>query len=308
MTNQKHVRLLASLTLRVVVMACAITLLNGCGKLRDKQSAANEGRPAAAPSSTGSQVVVVPPDSPQAKQLRVEPVRAEAIPTDEVAAPARVVINPNRISRVLPPVQGRVVAVSARLGDNVAEGQSLVTIDSPDADTAISNYLQTDSAVRQARAAVTKTQADVQRAKNLLPFQGISEKDAQAAENDFATAQSSLETAQATHDQALRKVNLLGLKPEGFEQDYVVRAPIAGAITEINVAPGDYRSAVASPGDIATPLMSIADLSTVWVACDVPEPSIRLVHVGDAVEINLVAYPGETFTGRVARTATTLDP
>jgi cobalt-zinc-cadmium efflux system membrane fusion protein len=54
--------------------------------------------------------------------------------------------------------------------------------------------------------------------------------------------------------------------------------------------------------------MSLADLSTVWVACDVPEPSIRLVHVGDAVNVNFVAYPGETFTGHVARTASTLDP
>jgi cobalt-zinc-cadmium efflux system membrane fusion protein len=55
-------------------------------------------------------------------------------------------------------------------------------------------------------------------------------------------------------------------------------------------------------------MMSISDLSTVWVACDVPEPSIRLVHVGDIVEINLVAYPGEKLTGRVAQIASTLDP
>jgi cobalt-zinc-cadmium efflux system membrane fusion protein len=181
-------------------------------------------------------------------------------------------------------------------------------MDSPDADAAISTYLQADASVRQFKAAVTKTQADVQRARNLLPFQGISEKDAQAAENDFTTAQSSLETAQATREQALRKLTLLGLRPADFQQGYVVRAPIAGVITEINVAPGDYRAAVTSAGDIATPLMSVADLSTVWVACDVPEPSIRLVHVGDAVDINLVAYPGQTFTGRVARAASTLDP
>jgi len=253
-------------------------------------------------------LVIVPPDSPQAQQLRVEPVRAQAMPTDEVAAPARVIINPNRISRVLPPVQGRVLTVSVKLADSVAEGQPLVTMDSPDVDTAISNYLQADAALRQARAAVTKTEADVQRARNLLPFQGISQKDAQAAENDFATAQSSLQTAEATREQALRKLTLLRLKPADFHQGYVVRAPIAGVITEINVTPGDYRAAVASPGDIATPLMSIADLSTLWVACDVPEPSIRLVHVGDAVDIDLVAYPGETFAGRVAGTATTLDP
>jgi len=305
MTTQKRASACDSFAHRALVIACAITVLNAC---RDKQTTASEGHLAATLSSTAAQVVVVSPDSPQAKQLRVESVRAQAIPVDEVSAPARIIINPNRISRVLPPVQGRVVTVSVKLGDNVAEGQPLVTMDSPDADTAISNYLQADSAVRQSRAAVTKTQADVQRARNLLPFQGISEKDAQSAENDLATAQSSLETAQATREQALRKLTLLGLKPTDFQQGYVVRAPIAGVITEITVTPGDYRAAVASPGDIATPMMSIADLSTVWVACDVPEPSIRLVHVGDEVGIDLVAYPGATFTGRVARVASTLDP
>jgi cobalt-zinc-cadmium efflux system membrane fusion protein len=54
--------------------------------------------------------------------------------------------------------------------------------------------------------------------------------------------------------------------------------------------------------------MSIADLSTVWVASDVPEPSMRLIHVGESVQIAFVAYPGETFTGRVARVGSALDP
>lgn len=294
-----------------LVLVGGIILLNSCSKASGGQSTANDRRRAVASSptaETAAPLVIVPPDSPQARQLRVEPARAQAMPTDEVAAPARVIINPNRISRVLPPVQGRVLTVSVKLADSVAEGQPLVTMDSPDADTAISNYLQADAALRQARAAVTKAEADVQRARNLLPFQGISEKDAQAAENDSATAQSSLQTAEATRELALRKLTLLHLKPADFRQAYVVRAPITGVITEINVTPGDYRAAVATPGDIATPLMSIADLSTVWVACDVPEPSIRLVHVGDAVGIDLVAYPGETFAGRVAGTATTLDP
>jgi cobalt-zinc-cadmium efflux system membrane fusion protein len=294
-----------------LVLFCGIILVNSCGKASSGQSAANDMRLAVASSAspgTAAPLVIVPPDSPQAQQLRVEPVRAQAMPTDEVAAPARVIINPNRISRVLPPVQGRVLMVSVKLADSVAEGQPLVTMDSPDVDTAISNYLQADAALRQARAAVTKTEADVQRARNLLPFQGISEKDTQAAETDFATAQSSLQTAEATREQALRKLTLLRLKPADFHQGYVVRAPIGGVITEINVTPGEYRAAIAAPGDIATPLMSIADLSTVWVACDVPEPSIPLVHVGDAVDIDLVAYPGETFAGRVAGTGTTLDP
>lgn len=292
------------------VLVCGITLLNGCGKASAGHSAATDEPPAVSspPSGTAVPLVIVPPDSPQTRQLRVEPVRAQPMPTDEVAAPARVIINPNRISRVLPPVQGRIVTVLVKLGDSVAEGQPLVTMDSPDADAAISTYLQAEASVRQSKAAVTKTRADVERARNLLPFQGISEKDAQAAENDFATAQSSLETAQATREQALRKLNLLGLKPEDIHQGYVVRASIAGVITDINVTPGEYRAAVTSAGDIASPLMSIADLSTVWVACDVPEPSISLIHLGDAVDITLVAYPGKVLSGRVARIASTLDP
>ncbi len=74
------------------------------------------------------------------------------------------------------------------------------------------------------------------------------------------------------------------------------------------MTPGDYRAAVSSAADVTTPLMSIADLSTVWVSSDVPEPSMRLIHIGESVEIAFVAYPGEKFTGRVARVGSTLDP
>jgi cobalt-zinc-cadmium efflux system membrane fusion protein len=53
--------------------------------------------------------------------------------------------------------------------------------------------------------------------------------------------------------------------------------------------------------------MSIVDLSTVWVSSDVPEPFIRLVHVGEPVLINLVAFPDDVFAGRVARIGDVLD-
>src|SRR5262249_28271150 len=113
-----------------LVLVCGITVLNSCGKVSGGQPAAHDMRLAAAsswPPGTAAPLVIVPPDSPQTEQLRIEPVRAQAMPTAEVAAPARVIINPNRIARVLPAVQGRVVTVSVKLGDSVAEGQPLVT-------------------------------------------------------------------------------------------------------------------------------------------------------------------------------------
>src|SRR5580765_2253344 len=97
-----------------------------------------------APAATGAPagVVLMPADSPQLQQLRVEVVRAEEIASEELVAPARVVADPNRTARVLPPVQGRVTAVLVRLGDRVEQGQPLVALESPDADAAVAAFLQ----------------------------------------------------------------------------------------------------------------------------------------------------------------------
>ncbi len=252
--------------------------------------------------------MVVPPDSPRFKQLRVEPVQQQAFLTDEVVAPARVTINPNRISRVLPPVQGRILKVFVGLGDAVTAGQPLVTMDSPDADAAVSTYLQADATLRQAKVSLARAETDLQRARNLLQYQAISEKDVLGAQNDSAAARAALETAEATRAQALRKLALLGLKPTDRPQSVVVSAPMAGVVTDIGVTAGDYRAAVSSAADVTTPLMSIADLSTVWVSSDVAEPFMRFIRVGERVEIAFVAYPGETFAGSVARVGSTLDP
>jgi len=294
------------------VSIVALALSTACSRSADPQPSAAEERAGAAMSasvqSQAMPLVVVPPDSPRAKQLRIETVREQAFPTDEVLAPARVMINPNRISRVLPPVQGRVLAVFVRLGDTVAEGQPLVNLNSPDADAAISTYLQADATLRQAKVTLVKTETDLERSRKLLQYQAISEKDVLAAQNDVATARAALENAEAARAQAVRKLMLLGLSTSDLQQPVVVRAPIGGVVTDISVTPGDYRAAVSSAADVATPLMSIADLSTVWVSSDVPEPFMRLIRIGEDAEITFVAYPGETFTGRIARIGTTLDP
>jgi len=295
----------------LVALIFTLAALTRCSPSEERPPGADERGAGAASVSTPARampLVVVPPDSPRFKQLRIEAVREQAFPTDEVTAPAKVMINPNRISRVLPPVQGRVLSVFVKLGDTVADGQPLVSLNSPDADAAIAAYLQADATLRQAKVTLAKTETDLQRARNLLQYQAISEKDALAAQNDVASARAALENATAARAQALRKLTLLGLTPSDLQQAVVVRAPIAGVVTDISVTPGDYRAAVSSAADVTTPLMSVADLSTVWMSSDVPEAFMRFIHVGEEVEITFVAYPGETFTGRVARIGTTLDP
>lgn len=302
----------ARLIVRALVLGLWCLVLSvtaACGRTGEGGPEAAKSAPRTSPAGEqpGPAVIVVPQDSPQFKQLRIEPVRTQAFATDEVVAPGRVTINPNRVSRVLPPVQGRVLKVMAKLGDSVEQGQPLVTLDSPDADAAISGYLQAEATERQAQVALAKAEADLQRTTDLFEHQAVAAKDVLTAQNDLAQARTTRENARATREQTLRKLELLGLKPSDFRQPVVIRAPISGTITDINVTPGEYRAAVSYSSDTTAPLMSVADLSTVWMSSDVPEPFIRFIHIGDHVDITLVAYPGEVFTGRVARVASTLD-
>ena len=122
------------------------------------------------------------------------------------------------------------------------------------------------------------------------------------AEAAVAQAKAAVDQADAAREQAQRKLDLLGLKNDQFGQKLTVTAPIEGKVLEINVAPGEYRN------DTNAPLMTIADLSTVWVASDVPETQIRFIKLGEHLDIELAAYPGQVFHGRVTRLADTEDP
>lgn len=278
--------------------------LAGCDRANDGGPSAAAAPVALSPASgsLGGEVII-PPDSPQAAQLKVEPVRMQEIAADEVVAPGRIGIDPHRTSRLLLPVAGRIVAVLAKVGDAVEQGQPVLSVESPDADAAIAAVTQAAATERQTQAALGKADADLARTTELFEHRAVAHKDLLAAQNDQAQAQAALETARAALQQARRKLELLDLKPSRDPRPIVqVRAPISGKVLEVNVAPGEYRN------DTGTPLMTIADLSRVWIASDVPEPAIRLIRVGERVTITMVAYPEEQFEGRVTRIADVLDP
>jgi cobalt-zinc-cadmium efflux system membrane fusion protein len=287
------------------VLVCSVGLA-ACGREEGGPAAASPPARMTAPTSASVQTdaeVVVPPDSPQAAQLKIEPVQLREIAVDEVTAPGRIGIDPNRSSRLLLPVAGRIVAVLAKVGDAVEQGQPVLSVDSPDADAAIAASIQAEAAEHQAQAALSKADADLARTTELFEHQAVAQKDMLGAQNDQAQARAALETARAARYQAKRKLELLDLKPSGEARQIVrVRAPISGKVLEVNVAPGEYRN------DTGTPLMTIADLSRVRVSSEIPEPMIRLIHVGERVTITMIAYPGEEFEGRVARIADVLDP
>ena len=137
--------------------------------------------------------------------------------------------------------------------------------------------------------------------RDLLANRAIAQKEVLSAETVMAQSKAALEQALAGRDDVARKLGLLGLEAGKMDRLIVVRAPVPGKVVDIAVAPGEYRN------DTAAPVITVADLSTVWVAADVPETAIRLIRAGAPVAITLSAFPDRTFSGRVKKIGDLVD-
>jgi membrane fusion protein, heavy metal efflux system len=281
-----------------VALAAASLLLSGCGKRDDAAMLT----PPATEVRQDDGSVVIAAASPKLQQIKVDAVVNANVPFDVVTSPGKIEANPNLVSRIVLPLPGRVATVEVKLGDAVRRGQRLVTVECPDADAAESASRQAEAAITTARANLNKAQADYDRSNDLFQHNAVAKKDTLTAENALAQAKAALVQAEAAHEQTVRRLQLLGLKPGAFGQRVVVTAPISGKVLEMSIAAGEYRN------DTNAPVMTVADLSSVWVSSDVPESAIRLIEPGERIDVNLSAYPNETFHARVMRIADLVDP
>src|SRR5215472_6480628 len=219
--------------MRTASLFVAALLLAGCSRKEEQLANAAPPVPKSEPG-----VVVIPPDSPKLKEIHVGEVKTASVPFDEVVSPGKIEANPNLMSRVSLPLAGRVSSVLVKLGDSVKRGDPILTLEAPDADAAVSSYLQGQAAINQAKANLNKAQADYDRSADLFSHNAVAKKDVLTAENALAQSKAALEQAQAALEQSDRKLRLLGLKPGAFGQKITLTAPISGKVLEMSVAAG----------------------------------------------------------------------
>ncbi|HET7442968.1 MAG TPA: efflux RND transporter periplasmic adaptor subunit [Terriglobales bacterium] len=185
---------------------------------------------------------------------------------------------------------GRVVDLRVKLGDRVEKGQVLLSIYSADLAGAFSEYQKALADERLSKRAL-------ERAQLLLSHGALAQK-------DFEVAQDAEDKATVDVQNTEHRVRVLGGNPDHPSSVIELRAPVAGTIVEQNVAGYEgVKSLDNSPN-----LFTIADLSQVWVVCDVYENDLAEVHVGDSSEIRLNAYPDRVFQGKIADISRVLDP
>ena len=185
---------------------------------------------------------------------------------------------------------GRVMDLNVRLGDYVHQGQPLLVISSPDLGSANGDY-------QKARADEELSHKALERAQLLYSHGALAEKDLQIAQGTEDKAKVDLQTAE-------QRVRVLGGDPAHPSPLIELRAPVSGTIVEQNVAGFEgVKSLDNSPN-----LFTIADLSQVWVVCDVYENDLGEVRVGDSAEVRLNAFPDQMLYGKVSDISRVLDP
>lgn len=199
-------------------------------------------------------------------------------------------VNPD-VSRNVPVislVSGRIVALHARLGDTVQKGQLLMTVRSDDVAGGFSNY-------RKAVADEILSRTQLQRAQDLYSHGAMALADLQVAQDADAKAKIDIETM-AEH------LRLIGNDPDHPNALVEIHAPVTGVITDQQAANS------AGVQSLGTAPLTISDLSSVWIICDVYENDLAGVNLGDAAEIRLNAYPDRVLRGRVSNIGAILDP
>lgn len=259
--------------------------LTGCGA-RAKTDPSAEAPPLAAV-EIDQDVNIVEVDHP-AQFPVVTATKHDAAP--ELHVTGAVTPDVSRNVPVISLASGRVVDIRAKLGDAVTKGQLLMRIQSADISGAFSDY-------RKALADEVLARAQLDRSKLLYEKGAIAQKD--------------LEVAQDTHDKArvdvettAERLRVLGSDINHPSAIVDVYAPVSGVITEQNVtAAAGVKTLDNSPN-----LFTIADLSYIWILCDVYENDLANVHLGEFADVRLNAYPGKVFKGRISNIGPVLDP
>jgi len=185
------------------------------------------------------------------------------------------------------------------LGTAVQKDQPLYTIRSPD-------LIQAESALIGAAATYELTTKELARAKDLYTTNvGVPQKELEQAISDQQTADGALKAARDA-------VRVFGKTEAEIDQmiasrkidpALVVRSPLAGQITSFNAPAG----LLVQPGNGTAPY-TVANVRVKWMLANVIESDIPLFHLGQPVQVRLMAYPNRVFQGKVSKVYAMVDP
>ena len=176
------------------------------------------------------------------------------------------------------------------IGSRVTKGELLAEIDTPEIDQEL---LQARANRQQIAAQLEIAKISADRWQNLRKTDSVSQQEADMQSSSYQQAVANLAAA----DASVRRLEQL----ESFKHVY---APFSGVLTKRTVDPG----ALINAGSMGKQLFDIALLDPLRVYASVPQAYSPAIKVGMEAYLTLQEFPGQKFTGTVARTADAIDP
>lgn len=267
-----------------VAAALSLGMLSGCSEKHDPAAQAPPSVQVEA--EGGAQLVIV--DHPDRFPL-VAAAQYASTSTLNVTG----TVNPD-VSRTIPVISiasGRVVAIHTQIGAQVKKGQLLMEVQSTDISNAFDLYLKAVNDERLARI-------QDERARLLYDKGAIAKSQLEIADAGEQDAKTDLTAAE-------QQLHFLGVDPAHPSLTAKVYSPATGVVIAQNVTSA-AATGVTYAGSATA--FTIADLSQVWIICDVYENDLPMVHVGQTADIRLNAYPDHAVTGRISEIDAVLDP
>lgn len=250
---------------------------------------------AAEPAKSQDVEVTVPVQSLERIHLQFAKVTGGALST-EVRVPGTVQANAYREVHVTPIAGGVVTQVSVELGQSVKRGQPIAQVFSRD-------LAEAQTALAAFNAELEVEHKKLQRTQELVRIGAASREELERVEADHQV--------HAAHVQESRqKLALLGLSEAQIERvnagqaasAYIsVPSPIDGIVTARNVNLGQVVG-------VGQDLLTVTDLSSVWIEGSVLEDDFSVVRAGSGATITTPAYPGRIYRGVVDYIEPRVDP
>ncbi len=261
-----------------------------------------------------SGLIRIPVEAQKNSGLRVEPVGVRTI-RSSLQATGTVTPDQTRIAHIRPIARGVVDEVFVQFGDSVKQGQPLLSYDNIELGMVIGEYLVSIANLRSARTdlAVKKTILDRSTEMLRVGAVALTTHDIRDAEYQSAQAQvSSTQSSAAKYEEQLHRFGLSDSDisklnentPDGFHRTSshsILRAPLSGVVTAYNVSAGETV-------DPSTDLLTVTDISTVWVLADVYEKDLAMIRVGKDASIRVASYPNDLFEGRITYVGDLIEP
>lgn len=215
--------------------------------------------------------------------------------------PASGKIQPETEVKISPEVSGEIVELRIKEGDAVKKGELLLKINP-------SVYLSTidrvkaslntaESNLSVSKAQLIDTELKFNRNKELHKSGAISDAEFETAQSQYAVAKLNVASGEFQVNSAKASLK----EAEENLRRTTIMAPMDGIVSMLNVELGERVVGTAQMA--GTELLRIADLENMEVVVQVNENEINKVSLDDEVEIEVDAYLGENFTGKVTEIA-----